>query len=178
MTSENDNRACLESCLQVLVGLPLSIARNAVDMKIFHFGAIRPHPSGKGTVGAYALHLQCPWRLVAKNMVVTGTLDRFVKPAEGGEIDDDDPRTGNLQLIKIASLLKGYDEATNSFVNATEQLVVISVNADNYGGADLLLSGDYRLQIFPDGSLEESWRLVELQGRHVVIEGGHVRIDE
>ncbi|MDK4735861.1 hypothetical protein [Rhizobium sp. CNPSo 3490] len=138
----------------------MSIARDAADMKIFHFGAIRPHPSGKGTVGAYALHLQCPWRLVAKNTVVTGTSDRFVEPTDGSEIDDDDPRTGNLQLIKIASLLKAYDEATYSFVNATEQLVVVSVTADNYGGADLLLSDDYRLQIFPDGSLEENWRLV------------------
>jgi hypothetical protein len=176
--SENENRTRLESCLQVLLGLPLSIVRNAADMKVFHFGAIRPHPSGRGTVGAYALHLQCPWRIVAEKTIVTGTSDRFVEPAEGTEINDDDPKSGNLQLIKIASLLKGYDAATNSFVNATEQLVVTAVDTDNYGGADLLLSGGYRLQIFPDGSLAEDWRFVELQGRHVVVEGGHVRIDE
>ena len=63
-------------------------------------------------------------------------------------------------------------------MNTAEQLVVIAAYADNLGGADLLLSGDYRLQIFPDGSLEEDWRFVELQGRHIVIEGGRVRIDE
>jgi hypothetical protein len=54
----------------------------------------------------------------------------------------------------------------------------MAANADNFGGADLLLSGNCRLQIFPDGSLEEDWRFVELQGRHIVIEGGRVRIDE
>ncbi|MFJ1312111.1 hypothetical protein [Agrobacterium sp. P15N1-A] len=175
--AENDNQTRLENYLQVLVGLPLSIARNAADMKVFHFGTVRPHPSGRGTVGAYALHVQCPWRFVDEKTVITGTSDRFVEPAEGTSTNDDDPKSGSLQLIKIASLLKGYDAETNSFVNATEQLVVIAVNTDNYGGADLLLSGGYRLQVFPDGSIGEDWRFVELQGRHVVIEGGRVQVD-
>jgi hypothetical protein len=168
----------LERFLQVLVGLPLSIVRNAADMKVFHFGEIQSHPSGRGTVGPYALHIQCPWRLVAKDTVLTGTSDRFVGPSEGTEVNDDDPRSGNLQLVRIASLLKGFDETTKSFVNTTEQLVVMAANADNFGGADLLLSGECRLQIFPDGSLEEDWRFVELQGRHIVIEGGRLRIDD
>ncbi|MBB4407606.1 hypothetical protein [Agrobacterium radiobacter] len=80
-------------------------------------------------------------------------------------------------LIKIASLLKGYDAKTKSFVNATKQLVAIAVNTDNYGGADLSLSGGYRLQIFPDRSLSEDWRFVEFQGHHVVIKGGQVQFD-
>lgn len=162
----------LQSCLQLLIGLPLSIARDAADMKVFHFGTVVPHPSGRGTVGAYALHVQCPWRFVGEKAIITGTSDRFVEPSEGAEVSDDDPKSGNLQLIKIASLLKGYDAKTKSFVNATKQLVVIAGNTDNYGGADLSLSGGYRLQIFPDGSLGEDWRFVEFQGHHVVIEGG------
>ncbi|CDZ34664.1 Hypothetical protein NGAL_HAMBI1145_24480 [Neorhizobium galegae bv. officinalis] len=172
------NQIHLERVHQVLVGLPLSIVRNAADMKVFHFGEIQPHPSGRGTVGPYALHIQCPWRLVAKDKVLTGTSDRFVGPSEGTEVNDDDPRSGNLQLVRIASRLKGFDETTKSFVNTTAQLVVMAANADNFGGADLLLSGDCRLQIFPDGSLEEDWRFVELQGRHIAIKGGRVRIDE
>lgn len=63
-------------------------------------------------------------------------------------------------------------------MNATKQLFVTAVNTDNYGGADLSLSGGYRLQIFPDGSFEENWRFVEIQGRHVVVERGHIRVDE
>ena len=173
--ADYDGRAQLQSYIQVLVGLPLSIARNAADMKIFHFGDVRP--SGKGTAGSFGLHIQCPWRLVAGGAVFTGASDRFFGPAEGAEVDDDDPRSGNLQLIRIASLLKGYDEATKSFVNTTEQLVVISADIDDVGGADLLLSGGYRLQIFSDSSVEEDWRFVELKGRHIVIEGGRVRVD-
>ncbi|KQV13484.1 hypothetical protein ASC97_32025 [Rhizobium sp. Root1203] len=174
---ENNNQVRLESCLQVLLGLPLSIVRNAADMKVFHFGKVVPHHSGRGTVGAYALHVQCPWRFVDERTVVTGTSDRFIEPTDGTKVNDADPKSGNLQLIKIASLLKGYDAETKSFVNATKQLVVRAVNTDNYGGADLSLSGGYHLQIFPDGSLGEDWRFVEFQGRHVVIEGGHVQFD-
>ncbi|WP_312469605.1 hypothetical protein [Rhizobium sp.] len=147
-------------------------------MKVFHFGDIRPHPSGRGTVGAYALHVQCPWRIVSDNTIVTGTSDRFLGAAEGQETDHDDPRSGSLQFARTESLLKGYDDATRSFVNVTDQLVVLAAHADGFGGADLLLSGDCRLQIFPDGSLAEDWRFVELEGLHVVVEGGQVRVDE
>ena len=176
--SDSHGRTDLEDCLQVLVGLPLSIARKAAGMTIFHFGAVRPHPSGKGTVGAYALHIQCPWRLIANDAVLTGTADSFVGPSEGLEIDDADVRSGNLQAVRIGSLLQGYDEVTRSFVNTTGQLVVTDAHADAFGGADLALSGGYRLQIFPDGSRGEDWRFMELQGRHVVIEGGRTRVDD
>jgi len=42
--------------LQPLIGLELSIARRAADMRVFHFGRIRKVE--KGTVGDYALHIQ------------------------------------------------------------------------------------------------------------------------
>jgi hypothetical protein len=41
----------------VLIGLRLSIVRRAADMLVLHFGDIRPHSSGEGTVGDYALHI-------------------------------------------------------------------------------------------------------------------------
>jgi hypothetical protein len=59
----------------VLVGLRLSIIRRAADMLGLHFGAIRIHPSGTGTVADYALHVQCPWRLDGPNGTVTGRDD-------------------------------------------------------------------------------------------------------
>ncbi|SCB60033.1 hypothetical protein GA0061105_10983 [Rhizobium aethiopicum] len=176
--SMNVNRALLQDGLQVLVGLPLSIVRNAADMKVLHFGTIRPPRSGRGTVGEYALHIQCPWRIVSESVVITGTSDRFVTLQGGAGWNDDVPQSQNLQFIRIAALLKGFDEATKSFINTTEQLVVMTASADTYGGADLALSGGYRLQIFPDGSLEEDWRFIQNEGRHFVIEGGRVRIDE
>jgi hypothetical protein len=176
--TESDIRLVLQAALQALVGLQLSIAHDAASMKVFHFGDIRLHTSGKGTVGAYALHIQCPWRIVSYEGVVTGASDRFAPPCEGADVDDEDARSGNLQLVRIAALLKGYDTSTKSHVNSTDELVVTSVTSDKYGGAELLLSGGYRLQIFPDSSQEEDWRFIDLEGRHVVIEKGQASIME
>jgi hypothetical protein len=50
------------TAFDVLIGLRLAIVRRAADMLVVHFGDIRPHPSGEGTIGDYALHVQCPWR--------------------------------------------------------------------------------------------------------------------
>jgi hypothetical protein len=175
---ENDNQAVIQDCLQALVGLPLSIVRDVADMKAFHFGAIRPHRSGEGTTGSHALHIQCPWRIVNETAVVTGTSDRFTEPDERAGSADDAPQSGNLQRVRIAALLKEYDKSTASYVNAAGGLVVVSVSADKYGGADLFLSGGYRLQIFPDGSREEDWRLLQVGGKHLVIEGGQATVDE
>jgi hypothetical protein len=173
-----DVRSLLHDSLAALVGLQLSIARNAADMKVFHFGTIRPHASSSGTVGSHALHIQCAWRIVTENAVITGSADRFSPPSEGQEVNDGDPQSGNLQYVRIGALFKGYDSATRSHVNATDLLVVISVTSDPFGGADLLLSGGYRLQIFPDCSQGEDWRLIEVGGRHIVVEGGKVAAEE
>jgi hypothetical protein len=90
-------KALITQSLEQLVGLPLSIARDAAAMKNFQFGGIRPHPSGKGTVGQYALHLQCPWRIIATDGIVTGSSD-YYEPAEvDGEVNRKDVEAGNLR---------------------------------------------------------------------------------
>jgi hypothetical protein len=162
--------------LQPLVGLPLSIVRNVVGMRVFHFGEIRPHHGGKGTVGEYALHVQCPWRLVGVDGLITGSADRDEPPRLGAKIDRSDPQNGCLQDVRLAALLGGFDPVTHSHTNVTEGLVVITVGADGFGSAEISLSGEIRLQLFPDGSLEEDWRFFETsdQGAHFVIEGGRV----
>jgi hypothetical protein len=163
-----------QEALQPLVGVKLSIARSAVAMRIFHFGAIRPHHRGKGTVGAYALHLQCPWRLVRPDGVITGSADRNEPPAEGAEIDRRDARAGSLQEVQLAKLFGGYDSKTGGHINTTESLVVTAVTVDRFGGVDISLTADVRLQLFPDGSIGEDWRFFDASGRtpHLVVEAG------
>src|SRR5690606_6392513 len=51
----------ITASLRPLVGLPLSVARRAADLRGFHFGEMLPTRRGNG--GAYVLHVQCPWRL-------------------------------------------------------------------------------------------------------------------
>lgn len=144
-------------------------------MRVFHFGAMQPHPSGKGTVGAYVLHVQCPWRLVASDRVLTGSSDRFVL-AEGAKVDPSDPRRGSLQEVRLAELLQGYDEITKSHINAASGLVVEEVSSDQFASVDIAFSSGIHLQLFPDGSLEEDWRffIPGKDGPHLVIEGGKI----
>src|SRR5215470_17765318 len=68
----------------VLIGLRLAIVRRAADMLVLHFGDVRAHPSGEGTIGAYALHVQCPWRLDGPSGTVTGRDDlwEYAGPGE------------------------------------------------------------------------------------------------
>jgi hypothetical protein len=158
----------IQGRLNSLLGLPLSIARDAADMKMFHFGQIRT--SGSGSIGEYALHVQCPWRIVSEEAVVTGSLDRFEPPQAQTEIDEDDKQFGTLQRVRLAALLKGYHDTNRSLINATEQFVVLSVKADRYGGLDIALSAGHRLQVFPCGSIGEDWRFFETGGKpHLVI---------
>ncbi len=167
------NLPSAQQALQPLVGLKLSIARSAADMRVFHFGPIRPHHR-KGTVGAYALHVQCPWRLAGQDGLITGTSDRDVPPAEGAAIDRSDPKAGTLQNVRLAELLGGYDPDTRSHTNAGEGLLVTAVSADQYGGVEISFTGNVRLQLFPDGSVDEDWRFFDTSGnaKHFVVEGG------
>lgn len=148
--------------LKPLVGLKLSIARRAANMRIFHFGEVRTFKNG--TVGDYALHVQCPWRVEGPDGIVTGSDDLW-EPAEiseGFDRDSWDNETGeNLQDRKIGDLLGGYDPSTRSFVNPTDRLIVETLDADGGGGVTVVLSGNFRLLVFPDGTRHESWRLLQ-----------------
>lgn len=65
----------------------------------------------------------------------------------------------NLQDVRIAELLKGYDDATTSYENATDLLVVERVEASQSGDMTISLSGGYRLLLFPTSVFVEAWRL-------------------
>jgi hypothetical protein len=171
-----DSKATIKQSLSRLVGLPLAFARDIVNMKNFGFGTTGPHPSGKGAVGQYAMHVQCPWRIVGGDGIVTGFAD-YYEPAEAeGETDLKDGQAGNLQRIRLGDLLRSYDAGTRSWLNGTDQLVVEGVIVDDFGGFELELSGNYRLQVFPDGSRGEDWRFFEpgTEENHLVIAGGRI----
>lgn len=159
--------------LQPIVGLKLSVARLAASMRGFHFGRMREVPGG--TVGEYALHIQCPWRMEGPNGIVTGSSDLWEPAYDDPDIDwdtwDYDAYGGNLQDRRLAELLGGYDPATRSLVNQTDILMVESVSADTYGGLGITLSGGYELVLFPAGTAGEDWRLLP---SHFVVSSGRI----
>jgi hypothetical protein len=171
-----DTKAQIIRSLSRLIALPLAIARDAANMKNFQFGVVTPHPSGKGTIGQYALHIQCPWRLLGSEGILTGSVD-YYEPAEAdNEVDLNDRQAGNLQRKRLGDLLKKYDPNTRSWINDTGHLVVEGVSADDFGGFELTLSGDFRLQILPCGSRGEDWRFFApgSEEDHLVIDSGRI----
>ena len=146
-------------------------------MKNFQFGIIGPHPFGKGTIGEFALHIECPWRIVSSEGIVTGSADYYEPVEARAEVDANDSHTGNLQQKRLGDLLGSYDASTRSWVNSRAELTVQSVRVDDFGGFDLEFSGGLLLQVFPDGSREENWRFFApgSEEEHVVIAGGRAK---
>ena len=56
-------------------------------MRGFHFGKI-VRKNGKN-VGAYALHIQCPWRIESETAIVTGSQDWYVFAGEAEGVRED-----------------------------------------------------------------------------------------
>jgi hypothetical protein len=174
MTNALENlQTQIASALQKLTGSRLSIARNAGNMKVFHFGETRLFNSQ--LVGRYALHIQCPWRLDGIEGIITGSGDFYVRADDNSDAEwEPGVVTGHLQNQILLQLLQGYDPKTRSYVNATDGFIVQSVIADGYGGFEIHLSGSYRIVVFPTGSRGEQWRLVfpGAEAEHFVVSGG------
>jgi hypothetical protein len=167
--------------LKPLIGLKLALVRRAADLRNFQFGRVRSVE--RGTVGEYALHVQCPWRIEGPDRIIMGRCDLW-EPAEPSAENNRDTwdydGDENLQDRRLAGLLGGYDPATRSFVNQTEQLVVEDVHADDYGGAAIRFSGGYQLVLFPAGTRGEDWRLFRpgTDEPHFVVAGGSIEQEE
>ena len=114
-------------------------------MQIFHFGQVRSSPRGKGTIGEFALHAQCPWRIVGHGKIITGSTDLFAPPEDGSEVNPHDPRAGSQLDIQLGALLKGFDEATRSHVSAANEFIVKTTSVDSYGSIDIEFSGGVQL---------------------------------
>ena len=157
------------SPFDVLIGLRLSIIRRAADMLVLHFGPIRCHPSGTGTVADYALHVQCPWRLDGPSGTVTGRDDLWEYAGPGQRPQNWSPDDGlSLQDQKFANLFV-WDESTRSWVNESDGFGVIAAQQASRGDVRLHLANAHEILLFPASCIHEAWRLFAIDGeRHVV----------
>lgn len=143
---------------RVLKGKPLSIVRRVVDMLVLHFGDVRPHSSGDGTVGDYAFHIQCPWRFEGPAGIVTGRDDLWDYAGPGERPRRWSHEDGfSLQDLRWAEYFV-RDGETESWVDPTGRFVVDRADQSNHGDVTLSFSGGYRLMVFPAGSRGEAWR--------------------
>jgi hypothetical protein len=153
-----DTKAEITRCLAVLIGLEVSGVNHAANMLTLGFGPLRTVTTPRGTVkqvGAWALHIQCGWRIEHGDDVFA-TQAHFI-----GSDDEINHATEEISALLVAS------------VRAT----VEDVQASASGGVSLVLSKGLHIVITPDGIAdEEDWRFFSpgSDGKHFVIEGGAV----
>jgi hypothetical protein len=113
----------ISQTLEHLMGLRLGVARRAADMRIFHLGHIQEVDGG--TVGQYALHVQCPWRINGPQGIITGRSDLWEHIPGNSMPDDWEPGINdNVQDVRLSELFGSYDPRTQSHINREERLVV------------------------------------------------------
>jgi hypothetical protein len=148
----------IESSLQTLIGLPFWDAGRAADLEWFQFGKPKTITDFKGenkTVGEYALHVQCAWRIHDATGIIVASRDRY-EPAD--EVEDSE----NFEWDRPGANL--CDWKMMQFLARTTGVgqIVTQVEADDLGGLCILLSADVAIEVFPDSSAadeySEDWR--------------------
>ena len=156
-------------CILELVGKRLTMASHAGSMRGFHFGELGPI-HGKA-VGQIVLHIQCPWRLLSGGRILTGLGDwgQFAHEGQRDLVGWEPSKHGNRQHRVLEEWMGSMEGAVAPIVSHRTDLTVSSANIDEYGSAELIIAGGDSLQIFPDMSLEENWRIFYPSGAHFVI---------
>jgi hypothetical protein len=154
----------INNILRDLIGLPLNPTTRAANMQMFSFGAIinitltspKKGPISK-SVGEFALHLQCPWRLTNENEIIVGSGDLYQQADEIAEYDE------NYNYYELNANLR--DVKLDKLINENK-LSVISINADKFGGLEICFDNNIKLNVFPDLASKadnEYWRLIDFK---------------
>src|SRR5262245_516213 len=166
MANRLPTRQHVIAALSQIIGLPLTAARRAADMRTFQFGKLCSVDGG--SVGDFALHVQCPWRIEGPDGIVTGRSDLWEPVEDNAPFDDnwDYEKSPNVQDARLESW----------FARNEPSVVVKNVDADEFGGAAIGFGEVFVLRLFPAGTRGEDWRLFrpKTDARHLVIRGGAV----
>jgi len=104
----------------------------------------------------------CTWRLEKGDEIITGSFDWHEPEDERIWSETWDPAYGgSLQESRLRSHFQDFDDRQRVIKNRTPYFTVLSACADEFGGFQLNLTGDYVLRAFPAGSRGEFWRLFD-----------------
>ena len=105
----------IETVLRVVIGLPLTAAGRVADLEWFQFGRLREVPAHGGktkSIGDYALHVQCAWRIRSATQIIVASQDRYC-PADEAQVPgtqfDWDIAGGNRCDQNIKQWLSSFD---------------------------------------------------------------------
>lgn len=139
----------------ILQGTKLNAIGRAAAMCWFSFGDLVEIESRNGlrTVGKFALHLSCPWRIQRNSKIQLASMDMF-EPASAHRYDKTfewDIQGNNL-----------FDERTAIFCNKEPVITVQSVQLSPTYDLNITFSNNCVLEVFVCGSTDaEQWRLFE-----------------
>jgi len=152
---EDSLKDIVERILAPLVGLRLWGLTRESDLLSLNFGE-RREVDGR-SVGAYALHVACAWRIAGPTSILVGSGDLFTPADPEGELESFDwdvegASWWDVRMREVSQLLDG-------------NIVVSTYVADSYGGVRLVCTGGIEVEFFPNSSPAphvetEFWRLV------------------
>ena len=162
--------AALDAALDALAGLALSRLGRTGDTLWIQLGPLREIDGDDGPreVGAWALHVACPWRWLATDRLVVGSGDLLTPADADVELEDydwDEPGASwlDVRLGELAAHLAG---SPASIFRATR---------DRWLGLRLELDDDTMIELFPNSTATghvstEFWRLFQpgTGGAHLV----------
>lgn len=152
----------IENQLRLLIGLPLWNAGRAISLVWFDFGKkISKDTNRKGEtilLGEYTIDTESAWHIRGRKGIIVGSADRFYvggkDPYKGFEDVDWEDRLGENRCdVRLEKFIKQHKKSP---------LVVVSTEADKWGGLTINLSGGYAIEIFQHGTVGyEYWRMFE-----------------
>lgn len=166
----NDVERTVEAALCKLIGKPLVSVGRAADMLTLQIGELRQRKiplGGSVETGDWSLNIQFAWRITGPQGIYTGRSDYWQpsKTIDPVAIDSRwNPENGNLR-----------DERLSAWIISRQASPVTlqSFVSDRCGAISLRFDDGFTLEIFPDSTQDEDWRLIEWEGNgHLVVTGG------
>lgn len=152
----------IQNALLPLIGLPLSLTRRNVDLRIFHFGAIRIVDNG--SIGDYALHLSGKWALWEEDGVFVQDTDLYSPLTEDYDVEPEEwdyDTHGNWQDEFLKVVFPEYDAGTKAYFRTDKPLIVERIQVDKKGNVEIQFSHTYILVLSRGIKDHEDWRLFQ-----------------
>ncbi|MCT2347612.1 hypothetical protein M4D71_26045 [Niallia taxi] len=164
----------IKSQLVRLVGLKLQYAGRTSNLFWLGIGdLVKINRRGRiEETAEYALHIQCSWRITLGNKIIVASRDFYSPNSQWDEKNEDfnwDIKGNNR-----------FDERINTFIKDYGQIEVLQVDSDEVGGLNVTLSGNYKLEVFPDSSEDdeqnEHWRFYNRKENspHFIVTGNGI----
>jgi hypothetical protein len=157
----------IKTALGQTVGLQLTRTTRAANMECLKFGTHITDDKDYGplNIGEFGIHLQSPWRITKDKNILVGSYDVYEQADQNAKYDPNYDWDSNVNL---------RDKKLNELIE-TNKLTVEKVEADEFGGFEIVFNENFKLTTFPAISLkEEYWRLLDnrpTKAKHFVIGG-------